>query len=74
MSDYICFLITIFYTANETAVQCAIKVKRDELVGDCAEYPMEPENKELIQSLLPYSMCDLGPIIKVERIFEVHCV
>jgi len=74
MTEYICFLITIHYESAGTTLDCALKVKRDELPGDCAEYPMETENRQHLHGLLPLHVRESGPIIKVEDLFEVHCV
>ena len=73
MGSDICFLITVLYEAAGTTLDCALKVDRDSLPGDCAEYPMEPENRKHLHSLLPLHVRNSGPVIKVERLFEVHC-
>lgn len=74
MGEYVCFLITVFYKSAESTLDCALKVKRDSLPGDCAEYPMEPENKECLHGLLPDHVRSAGPIITIENLFEVRCV
>lgn len=74
MNNDICFLITVLYQSAGTTIDCAIKINRDKLTGDCAEYPMEPENRKKLHSILPMHVRSCGPIIKVEEIFEVHCV
>jgi len=49
-----------------------LQVKRDVLPGDCAEYPMEPENRKAIHALLPLHVQTCGPIVAVDELFEVH--
>lgn len=72
MSNEVCFLITVYYKAIEATLQCALKVKRDKLTGDCEDYPMEPENRAQLYALLPDNVRSEGPIIAVDKIFEVH--
>lgn len=74
MEEYICFLITVFYESAESTLDCALRVRRDSLPGDCAEYPMEPENKEYLYGLLPEHVRSAGPIIQINNLFEIHCV
>ncbi len=69
MGDQVCFLISILYEG--TLLKCALKVSSDALPGDCAEYPMEPENREILHGLLPLHVRECGPIVNVEPIFEV---
>lgn len=71
MSNYVTFLITLFYASEETAVEVVLKTRSDALEGDCADYPMEPENKAQIHALLPEHVRSIGPIIGVRRIFEL---
>ena len=70
MGDDINWLITVLY--NDTLLRCALQVKRDALPGDCAEYPMEPENRKAIHALLPLHVQTCGPIVAVEELFAVH--
>lgn len=72
MGIEICFLITIIY--NLELLKCALKVKRDSLPGDCAEYPMELENRKYLYNLLPIHVQNCGPIVNIEEIFEVHSI
>ena len=71
MGNYICFLITVLYEAEGTTLNCALRIKRSALTGDCEEYPMEPENRRKLHSILPQHVRSAGPIIKVEPLFEV---
>jgi len=70
MSEYISFLITVLY--GETILKCGLKVKRDSLIGDIIDCPMEPENKKFLHELLPMHVKECGPIIDVEEIFEIE--
>ena len=72
MSPYISWIVSILY--NGTVLKCALSVHRDVLKGDCAEYPLEPENREQIHSLLPKHVQSCGKVIDVEEIFDVHTV
>lgn len=69
MSNDVCFLITVLY--NDTLLQCALKIDRDKLTGDIAEYPMEPENRQVLHSLLPLHVKNCGPIVDITTIFEI---
>ena len=70
MPDYICFLITILYEG--TLMRCALRVPKSKISGDCAEYPLEPENREQLHALLPEHVRECGPIVDVEEIFHVE--
>ncbi len=70
MGSDICFLITILY--GDELLRCALKVDRNKLSGDCAEYPMEPENREMLHNLLPLHVKNSGPIVAIEEVFEVY--
>ena len=72
MDDNINFLVTVLYYRHDTLLRCAVKVKREDLPGDCAEYPMEPENRDHIHSLLPAHVRSCGPVVAVETLFEIH--
>ena len=72
MSNYITFLITILY--NDTLLRCALKIHRDKLQNDCDEYPMEPENRKFIHSLLPTHIQSCGPIVEIEEIFDIEII
>lgn len=69
MSDDVNFLLTILY--GDTLLRCALKVKRDSLPGDAAEYPMEPENRAALHKRLPLHVRSCGPIVAVETLFEI---
>ena len=71
MGSDICFLITVLY--GDTLIRCALKVNRDKLGGDVADFPMEPENREKLHALLPLHVQNCGPIVDVDRsLFEIH--
>ncbi len=44
------------------------------LPEDCLDYPMEPENRQIIHALLPEHVRDVGPIVEIVEIFEMHSV
>ncbi|MFA5378113.1 MAG: hypothetical protein WC455_20340 [Dehalococcoidia bacterium] len=67
MNDEINLLVTILY--NDTLLRVALKCK--DLPGDCAKYPMEPENRKTIHALLPLHVRSCGPIVDVEDLFEI---
>lgn len=70
MSDNINWLITILY--GNTLLRCALQVDRKTLTGDCAEYPMEPENRRAIHKLLPTHVQSCGPIVAIDELFAIH--
>ena len=70
MGSTVSWLITILH--GDQLLKCALKVERDDLPGDCYEYPMEPENRAHIHGLLPMHVRSIGPIVNVEDLFEVH--
>lgn len=69
MSSEVCFLITLLY--GDTLLKCALKVNRDNLTGDVEDYPMEPENRKQLHELLPLHVRSCGPIVGIERLFDV---
>ena len=74
MDDQLYFLITVLYEANLTLMKCALCVKRNALIDDCFDYPMEPENRELLHGLLPPHVQSCGPVVAVEPIFAIQIV
>lgn len=70
MDSSTCFLITLLN--GNALLRCAIKVREEDLHGDIAEYPMEPENQEALHKLLPEHVQSVGPIVDVETIFEIR--
>lgn len=72
MSEYICFLITIYYESEDTLLKCALRCKRDALDGDWTEYPMENGTRGKLWGLLPDHVRYCGSICAVEEIFEIH--
>jgi len=72
MSDTINWLLTIVYRGG--LLRCALQVKRDTLTDYCIQNPMEPENLETIQELLPAHVRSCGPLVAVEPIFEICIV
>jgi hypothetical protein len=72
MNDNINWLITVL--CGDITLHCALQVKRSALSGDCAEHPMEPENRKIIHALLPLHVQSCGPIVAVDRLFDIHIV
>jgi len=72
MSDYFCFLITLLNV--DQLAKCALRIRAEDVAGDCIEYPMEPENRAQLHALLPLHAQSIGPIVAVEQIFEVFGV
>lgn len=70
MSEYVCFLITILY--EDALLRVALKIKHDSIKPDVWENPMEPENREILHSLLPLHVQTCGHIVEVEELFEVE--
>ena len=66
MGNETCFLVTILY--GDTLLKAALTYSGD---GDVAEYPMEPENREILHGLLPLHVRECGPIVDVETIFAI---
>jgi hypothetical protein len=63
----ISWIITLL--CGETVERFAFKVDANKLPGDCAVYPMEPENRAAIHAMLPNYMKRRGvKIIAFDRI------
>lgn len=71
MSDHTCFLLSIYDKAGEQILKVAISIKNDQLTQDERDYPMEPETREKLLSMLPLHVRSCGPILDVEEVFEV---
>ena len=73
MGSDICLLITIYYAETQSLLRCALKVDRDRLTEDCRKYPLEPENRGFLHSLLPLHVRSCGPIVDVDvdYLFEI---
>lgn len=76
MSPFLSFLITVLY--GDTLLKCALKFDKTKLPegfeGDWYDYPMEPDSRELLHKLLPLNVRNCGPIVAVDRLFEVAVV
>lgn len=70
MSEYFCFLITIL--CGDRLLRVALKIKHDSIGIDVWQNPMEPENREILHSLLPLHVQTCGPIVEVKDLFEVE--
>ena len=69
MSPHICFLVTILY--GDRLLKCAIKFDKTQQEGDWYDYPMEPDSREILHGMLPLHVKNCGPIVAVDRIFEI---
>ena len=69
MSDFECFLITIF--CENSLLRVGLKIRKDSVPPDLLEFPMEPENRLTLHDLLPLHVRTCGPIVAVESIFEI---
>lgn len=73
MDEYVYFLITLL--DHDSLIRCALKVKRDVVGEDVIEYPLEPENREILSNLLPEHVRSCGPIVAVSTdLYDVHVV
>lgn len=78
MGNDTCFLITVL--SGNSLIKCALKVSESKIdhrvninFDDVTEFPMEPENRAFLGSLLPDHVRDCGPIVAVSTdLFEVH--
>lgn len=70
MSEYVSFLISVLH--DNGLLKCGLKVKIRDLVGDCRDAPMEPENRVFLHGLLPLHVRSCGPVVDVEEIFEIE--
>lgn len=70
MDNKLNFLITLYYASQNTLLQVALQVEPwegfDEL---CLE-----ENRDRLWRRLPPHITSVGPIVKVERLFDVVVV
>lgn len=71
MGTDICFLVTVL-NANNTILQCALRLDKLQVPNDCQMYPME--HRDLIALWLPKYVSSIGPIVNVERIFSIHTI
>lgn len=74
MSDYVCFLLTMYSEADDCVYDVAFRVKHDKINDDVFAYPMEPENREVLASLLPDYLTESARIVGVLRIYDVVVV
>jgi len=69
MSEYICYMVTIFY--DNRLVRCALKFHRDLIDEDHELYRRNFYRKKL-HALLPQNVQRMGPIVEVQPIFEIE--
>lgn len=70
MSSYISFLVTVLY--GDELIKCALKIDMRDYTDELTSYPMEPEHRKILHSLLPLHVQSCGPIVDIENIFEVE--
>jgi len=73
MNDDLNLLITVYYEEGQTLLKCAVKVEHGMNrfdYDDMINY-QESENAALLNKLLPEHVRSCGPIVEVERIFEI---
>ena len=71
MSNLIHFLLKLLNSSNNTLVQVVLQIDINRLPGDCIDYPMEADNRELLFSFLPDYIQEIGPIVGVDIIQDV---
>lgn len=75
MGKHIVFLITLLQQSEmlgHTTLKVSLKIDKTKYEGDWFHFPMMKESREIIRDLLPPHCKSVGPIIKVETIFESH--
>ncbi len=68
MTNDITFLITLLN--GDFLIRISLKVCRDDLTGDCDQYPLEPENKKQLWDFLPPHVRSCGKIVSAEQIHD----
>lgn len=71
MSEYECFMLSIYDKSGEQILKVALRVRIDALTSDERDYPMEPETRKKLHAMLPLHVRSCGPILDIESIFEV---
>lgn len=69
MGSDLSYLITILYQTE--IVRVALRINRSQVSEDVFQYPMEPENREILHGFLPEHVRSMGPIVAVEELFNV---
>jgi len=69
MSPFICYLITVLY--DERLLKCALKIHHEKVPAEIREYYNQDKGRAFLLSKLPAHVQRLGPIVKVEEIFEI---
>jgi hypothetical protein len=72
MDKHVSFLISILY--DMTIVKVAVAIDKSLLGSDTMEYHMEESSREELHKHLPLHVQTMGPIVDVERIFNVSVV
>lgn len=63
--------ILITLSNGEYLIKVAMKATGNMFTGDATQFPLEPENKEQFMKLLPLHCKNFGPIVEVEKLFDI---
>lgn len=77
MGEHCCYLITVTYDHEMTGpqlMQCALKIKCDDVPENVDKYLLEKDSKEWFHKQLPLHVANCGPVVHVETIFECRVV
>lgn len=71
MSEYTCYLFTVYYPHNSYVplLRCAVKIKTADILESADMDPMA--SSEYFAQFLPEHVRSCGPIVAIERIFEI---
>lgn len=70
MGDGVFLLVTVLYESEGTLLRCGLAMSRPSN-QDLLDYPMEPENRQVIHAMLPYHVQTCGPVVAVEELFDI---
>jgi len=68
MSEWRCYLVTVYDKSGNQLLCCALKTKSDVEL----QYYNEPDVKPVLYKMLPLHVKECGPVVAVKRIFEVE--
>ena len=74
MDNRLNLLITVWYknTAIPELVRIAFSVMRDDILAEeLGDIPTSPDNYEFLHDELPMHIRNMGPIVKIEELFDV---
>ena len=70
MIEGISWLVTIMY--GQRLLRCALKIPCTSVSDRCLECPMDLSSRKEIHAHLPPRVRECGPIVEVERLFDIH--